>query len=306
MRKHMKRILFLTAWLTAFTAIAQQVPHYTQFMYNMNVVNPAYAGIKNGFAGGLLYRTQWAGAEGHPRSFTLNLHSRLGERAGVGLAAIADRYAFTDQTDIMLQYSYTLPLTSALNLAMGLNVGVGRDFIDLTQAQAVHPADPLIKSAPDRVVPTYGLGLMLYSEKFYVSLSAPNLNQAPYKSPNFQWNKGRTLHYFGAAGYVFDISDNFKIKPHVMVYKANGSPVSTMLNTNFFLYDMVEIGASYRIKDAVSGLINVNINDYIRIGYAYDRTLSSMKLYSPNTHEVFLNFLIPYTGKTAVMSPLYF
>jgi hypothetical protein len=90
-----------------------------------------------------------------------------------------------------------------------------------------------------------------------------------------------------------------------MVYKANGSPISTSLNANLFMYDKLELGVSYRLDDSFSGLINYLVTPNIRIGYAYDRTVSSLKLYSPNTHELFINFLIPYKEK-ALMSPIYF
>jgi len=305
MRKHMKRLILLTALLLGFYGTAQQAPHFTQFMYNMNIVNPAYAGIKNGLAGGLLYRTQWVGGDGHPVSYTFNIHSRLGEKTGLGLAAIHDQYGLVTQTDVALHYSYTIEVSPSMNLAFGLDAGVGKDNLDFANLVYVHSGDPYLRETPSAISITYGAGLFLYSEKFYISLSAPNINKRPYESNNTNWTQGRTIHYFGAAGYVLDVSKNLKIKPHLMVYKANGTPISTMLNTNFFLYDKLELGVSYRIKDAVSGLINFLITDNIRVGYAYDRTLSEMKLYSPNTHEVFLNFVIPYKRK-AFMSPIYF
>ena len=49
-------VIILMAFLDAN---AQQDPHYTQYMYNMNVINPAYAGSKESISGGLLYRQQW-------------------------------------------------------------------------------------------------------------------------------------------------------------------------------------------------------------------------------------------------------
>jgi len=283
---------------------AQQAPHYTNFMYNMNVVNPAYTGIKNGLAGGILYRTQWVGADLHPATLSMNLHSRIGERSGLGLSGYMDKYGPAQQQDVMLGYSYTLPLGS-VNLALGLDVGLARDFVDFGLLTAIDPDDDLLRENPDVMSVIYGVGVMLYGENFYVSLSAPNFNQSPFDKANSAYTQGRTVHYFGAAGYVWAINESFKLKPHVMVYKANRTPLSTMLNLNLFMYDKVELGVSYRLKDAVSGLINFKLTENVRIGYAYDRTLSSMKLYSPNTHEVFLNFVIPFQRK-GFMSPLYF
>jgi type IX secretion system PorP/SprF family membrane protein len=73
----MKKIFFaLTLLLLSFFDIqAQQDPHYTQYMYNMNVVNPAYAGSKENLSGSLLYRQQWVGLQGAPKTATFSLHS---------------------------------------------------------------------------------------------------------------------------------------------------------------------------------------------------------------------------------------
>ncbi|NPA43621.1 MAG: type IX secretion system membrane protein PorP/SprF [Chlorobi bacterium] len=306
MKRNMKRlILILTGIFGGLIATAQQAPHYTQFMYNMNMVNPAYAGIKNGLAAGVLYRTQWTGTEVHPTTGTINVHSRVGEKSGIGISGLFDTNGPVRQTDVKVDYSYTIPVASNLNLALGLNVGLGQDQVDFTMLQAIDPNDPLLTESPKVGTVTYGVGALLYSEKFYISLSAPNLNKSPYDKTGSTYAQGRTIHYFGAAGYVLPLNNSFKLKPHIMVYKANGTPISTMLNANLFMYDKLELGVSYRVKDAVSGLINFKITDNVRIGYAYDRTISSMKLYSPNTHEVFLNFLLRFK-RPGIMSPIYF
>ena len=36
----------VVVFMTFMDVQAQQNPHYTQYMYNMNVINPAYAGSK--------------------------------------------------------------------------------------------------------------------------------------------------------------------------------------------------------------------------------------------------------------------
>ncbi len=306
MRKYMKNLVLFAALIFGMQVFGQQAPHYTQYMYNMNVVNPAYAGIKNGLAGGFLYRTQWVGQSGHPETFVFNIHSPLGEKMGLGLSAMHDKYGPVGQTDIKLDYSYTIELAPELNLAFGLNVGLARDHMDFKSLSVVHPGDPLLSVNPTVMKLLYGVGAFLYSEKFYVGLSAPNLNTGPYEQSGSSWTQGRTIHYFGTAGYVFDMGENFKLKPHVMVYKANGSPISSIFSANLFMYDKLELGLFYRLKDSFGGLINYMLTDNIRIGYAYDRTTSMMKFYSPSTHELFINFVVPYAKQRALMSPIYF
>ncbi len=305
MKRYQQRLLFLLAVIFSGGLLAQQAPHYTQFMYNMNMVNPAYTGIKNGLALGFLYRTQWTGFEGHPETYTFNIHSRIGDAMGIGLNAFKDKFGYTDQTSANLNYSYTVSVGANNQLAMGINAGIYKVGVDLTSLQAVDPGDPLLAKNINNYIFNYGVGLFLYSDKYYIGVSAPMLNTQDYALEGTNWNQGNAIHYFITGGYVFDLNKDFKLKPHFMVYQAVGSPFAVSLNANLFMYDKLEVGASYRWGDSFSGLINYAITENLRVGYAYDRTVSNMKLFSPNSHEVFLNYVIPYK-KRAFMSPLYF
>ncbi len=305
MKKYIKQFVFIGALLISGLIFGQQAPHFTQFMYNMNVVNPAYAGIKNGLAGGLLYRTQWTGFDGNPQSITFNLHSSVGEKMGLGLSAYNDQFGFVKQNNIKLDYSYKLEVGSNKYLALGLNLGLWNHMVNLTDLAAIHPGDPLLTTDIKDYQLSYGVGLLFYSDHYYVGLSVPNLNTTAFHSNLQKWTKGNVIHYFFTGGYVFDLNNNFKFKPNFMLYQALGAPLAVDLNANLFMYDKVELGVSYRLNDSFSGLINFMITPNIRVGYAYDRTISDMKLFSPNTHEIFLNFILPYK-KRAFMSPLYF
>jgi type IX secretion system PorP/SprF family membrane protein len=90
----MKKISLLLIFITILTVkdmSAQQDPQYTQYMYNMNIMNPAYAGSKESLSITALYRTQWAGLDGAPETITLSAHAPVGERVGLGLSAIKER-----------------------------------------------------------------------------------------------------------------------------------------------------------------------------------------------------------------------
>jgi len=305
MRKNIKLLFLFISGILSTSLSAQQTPHFTQFMYNMNIVNPAYAGNKDGLAVGLLYRTQWLGADGHPESITFNLHSPVGEKMGLGISAYNDKFGFVNQNNIKLDYSYKLQVGANNYLALGLNLGAWQHQVEVTKLKAIDAGDPLLDKDINDTQVAYGFGLFFYSEKYYLGFSMPNINTSAFHSNLNKWTKGNIIHYFFTGGYVFDLSQNFKLKPHFMLYQAFDAPLALSLNTNLFMFDKLEVGVSYRWGDSFSGLINFLITPNIRLGYAYDRTVSDMKLYSPNTHEVFLNFVIPYKKK-AFMSPLYF
>ena len=79
-------VIILFTLLCASQVNAQQDPQYTQYMYNMNIINPAYTGSTEGLAVGALYRSQWVGLDGGPETFTFNIHSPVGKRVGLGLS----------------------------------------------------------------------------------------------------------------------------------------------------------------------------------------------------------------------------
>ncbi|PZD78620.1 PorP/SprF family type IX secretion system membrane protein, partial [Mesonia sp. K7] len=111
---------------------AQQDPQYTQYMYNMNVVNPAYAGSKDHLDVGLLYRSQWNEIEGAPTTFTFNTHSPVGENTGLGLSAISDEIGPIKETNVYADFSYTLRFANS-NLAFGLKAGATFHDVNLME-----------------------------------------------------------------------------------------------------------------------------------------------------------------------------
>ena len=109
--------LLLAGFLTTtFQSHAQQDPQYTQYMYNMNVVNPAYAGSKDHLDVGLLYRSQWNNIDGAPTTYTFNAHSPVGENTGLGLSVISDEIGPIKETNVYADFSYTLRLANSLSL----------------------------------------------------------------------------------------------------------------------------------------------------------------------------------------------
>ena len=108
-----------------------------------------------------------------------------------------------------------------------------------------------------------------------------------------------TQHLFGAAGYVFDLSENFKLKPHGIVKYASDAPISFDVNANLFMYDIVEVGVGYRLDDSFSGMVNFLITPNVRIGYAYDSIMSELDIVTNSSHEVFLNFDLNFPKKVS-------
>lgn len=284
---------------------AQQDPQYTQYMYNMNVVNPAYAGSKESLSITALYRNQWTGLDGAPETFTFSAHGPVGKNVGLGLSAIKDELGPVSETNVFADFSYTLQMNSSLKLALGIKAGATFQDVGLTSLQLQDPNDPFFSQNINNTYPNVGAGAFFYSDKFYIGLSVPNFIHSVHLDENGLKYGSEVSHYFATAGYVFQASDNFKLKPSVMVKSAFNAPVSFDVNLNALFYDRFELGASYRLDDSFSGLVGFQINDNIRIGYAYDVVTSDLNAVGPGSHEVIITFDL-FFKQRVMRSPRFF
>ncbi|MGV6829780.1 MAG: PorP/SprF family type IX secretion system membrane protein [Flavobacteriales bacterium] len=298
-------LVLLLSILYAEFASAQQDPQYTQYMYNMNVVNPAYAGSKESLSLTALYRNQWSGISDNPVTFTFSGHSPISDKIGLGLSAIKDEIGPISETNVYADFSYTLQLSESMQIALGLKAGATFHDVGLTDLELQDPADPFFSQNINNVYPNIGAGLFLYSDKFYLGLSVPNILNSVHLDENGLKYGSETNHYFGTIGYVFTVSDNFKLKPSAMVKSAFDAPVSFDANLNALFYEKFELGVSYRLDDSFSGLVGFQITPNIRIGYAYDHVVSDIKVVGPASHEVILNFDL-YFKKKSLRSPRFF
>jgi type IX secretion system PorP/SprF family membrane protein len=304
----MKKISLLLIFITILTVkdmSAQQDPQYTQYMYNMNIMNPAYAGSKESLSITALYRTQWAGLDGAPETITLSAHAPVGERVGLGLSAIKDELGPISETNVYIDFSYTLPMGESLKLALGIKGGATFHDVGLTSLELQDPGDPFFSEDISNVYPNVGAGAFLYSDNFYLGISVPNFLNSVHLDENGLKYGSETQHFFATAGYVFQISDNFKLKPSVMVKSAFDAPISLDGNLNALFFDRFEIGASYRLDDSFSGLVGFQVTDFLRIGYAYDHIISELKGVGSASHEVIVTFDIFFKPRI-LHSPRFF
>jgi len=284
------------------TVTAQQDPQYTQYMYNMNVINPAYAGSKENLSIGALYREQWSGIEGAPQTFTFNAHTPLENGLGLGLSAISDQIGPVDETNLYVDMSYTIDVGQNSKLAFGIKAGATLQNSKFTDLYFQDELDPAFQKDLSEIYPNLGVGVLYYTDKFYVGLSVPNfLSSTPLEVGGREFGSERQ-HYFVTAGYVFDINDFIKFKPSTLVKSELSSAVSFDVNANFLFYDKFEVGASYRYEDAISALASVRATDWIQVGVAYDATTSSLR---EPSYEAFIIFDI-FFNKKAYVSPRYF
>lgn len=299
--------------LFALDAQAQQDPHYTQYMYNMNVMNPAYAGSKETLSIGLLYRQQWVNVDGAPKTATFSIHSPVGKKVGLGLSVISDKIGPVEENNIYGDFSYTLNLGGEHRLAMGIKTGLTFQkvglFSDIGNGYVPQPGDVAFQQNSSNSYFNIGTGLFYYTQKYYIAASVPNMLEATYldvheNGQQYQFGSEKQ-HFFLIGGYVFNLSDATKLKPSFMVKSAFGAPVSLDLSANALFFDKFEIGATYRLDDSFGAMVNYVISPSVRIGYAYDHIISDLNVTTPASHEFMLLFDLNMSKKVSI-SPRFF
>lgn len=303
-------IVTLTSLLFTSSVSAQTEPMYSQYMYNMLGVNPAYAGNREATSVNFFQRRQWVGMAGAPQTTSVSVDgSNNDHKFGWGVQMYDDRLGVEKADGANMMLSTHIQVSEKGILSGGLSLGLMNYRIDLMNVQGrFTPSDPAFYANFNKWVPAVGLGIYYHTEKFYAGLSVPNVLKSrlsAFDVINSGIQKVNSTHVFLTSGYVFNVSDEVKIKPSTMIKVVGGAPIEADINTNVWLKDLVGLGFSYRTGDAMVVMAEAQINENLRVGYAYDMTLSPLKYYNNGSHEMMVRYELG-KNKSKVKSTRYF
>ena len=294
----------------------QQDPQYTQYMYNTQIINPAYAGSREVLSFGVLGRTQWVNLDGSPQTgtFTMNFPTGLYRNMGLGLSIVHDQIGPATESNAVVDYSYSINMApySISKLSFGLKAGVDLLDVDYSRLNLSDPNDPLFQNNVDqRLNLQVGAGIYFRTEKFYAGVSVPNFlnskhfDEGSLENTDVENIAVERLHYFYIMGYVFNLSPNLKFKPATLVKFVSGAPLQWDASANFLIYDKLTLGASYRWNASISGLVGFQISKSFFAGVAYDYQSTAIEDYSNGSYEVFLRFDV-FNRLDRVLTPRFF
>jgi type IX secretion system PorP/SprF family membrane protein len=323
MMKSLAVILFL-ALTSCVTVSAQQKPHYSQYVQNLTVVNPAVTGMYQGIDLRMGLRNQWLGLKDAPKTGYLSIGSPIsfaGDMStyrssdlgvtipdtrdaavdyiasaphhAIGALFLSDKTGPLNRTTANITYAYHLAIGDKLNLAMGLGMGVTRLGLNNSQLVFDEIDDPVVGNSGEinRFTPDLNAGLFFYTGNFYLSAS---IQQILRNNVNFNGDfaVGKDVeHYFLTAGYCFWIDNDFNFTPSVMVKMVSPLPAAYDLNLKFAYRDLLWIGGGYRKNDSYFGNLGFSIQQTVRLGYSFDFTRSGLKTVSSGSHELVLSVL---------------
>lgn len=285
--------------LFLFQVSAQKQPQYTQYMYNIGSFNPAYVGTVETAEIMGLYRAQWTGIPGAPRTMRFGTNIPFAnKRNGLGFNVVNDELGPTSQTYIDISYSYQIQLSESVRLSFGISAGGSLLDVDFSKGSFEIEDEPLLNSATvNNFYPAIGAGMFLYDDNWYLGLSVPNFLTDGIFNDEVAGIVEDRIQFNFIGGYVFDLSEGLKFKPTFLVNYLEGAPVNFNFSTNFLISDVFTLGASYRINNDISGLAGFQIGNGLFVGYAYDYNTNGLGEFSQGSHEVILKFYLGKSGE---------
>lgn len=303
------RIVFLVLGLILSNLVsAQQQPMYSQYMFNMLNVNPAYAGSREVGSINMLYRNQWAGFPGAPKTQSISYDARKqGSNVGYGIQFYNDKIGIEKTTGVQGFYSIKVPFEKS-TLAIGLGFGVLNYQLNLQSSNPFVAGDPTLQNVINGFLPSASFGLQYSKEHWYIGLSTPALLKTKINAKNqtdISYN-GADGHYFLTGGYSFDVSENIKLKPSALLKAVRGAPIQADLNMNVWFNNYLGIGASIRFQESYLGMLELQLSPQLRLGYSFDYNYSKYVSSNRRTHELMLRFEIGSKESANLVSPRYF
>jgi type IX secretion system PorP/SprF family membrane protein len=306
---------------------AQQKPHYTQYILNQYILNPALTGIENYTDIKLSHRHQWVGIEDAPVTSYFTIHTPLGKKDqrvtatslniegenprgssywdrysaaephhGLGLQVINDRTGPINNLSAYVTYAYHMGISEKTSISAGFGAGFNRISLDGSKLD-ITPVDPAVYNSGilNSMKPDLSAGLYLYSSDFFIGISAQQIMPAKIDFSNgavqTDYNK-KVPHMFATAGYRFLVGEDVNVTPSVMVKYLRNIPTQFDVNTKIQYRDIAWIGGGYRYQDGFNAMVGFNLSNTMNFGYSYDYTTSRLNTFSRGTHEFVLGFIL--------------
>jgi len=290
---------FLLLILIVHPVFSQQDPLTSQYMFNTLTFNPGVAGISGMICATALNRQQWVGFKGAPSTTIFNVSAPVKPfkiKSGIGLLVESDNIGFDKDVNLSASYSYHMDVGQGL-LGIGFNVGMLNKTLDPTwvipsgDAHTPPSGDPLIPVNKESYIAfDAGFGLYYKADKYYASLSVTHLNQ-----PKIKFSKGLpyiSRHYYLTAGYTLQLPNpSLELLPSIFAF-SDGKVIQFNVTSLIRYNKKVWGGVSYRSGDALIGMVGFELFNGIRLGYAYDFTISDIKNNSTGSHEFMVNYCL--------------
>lgn len=277
---------------------------YTQWSQHQVMLNAAHLGIEKGLEMHSLYRFQWVGLEGAPRSggfaFSLQIDKRqkkyLETKHGLGVRFEADQIGQFNTNRINFGYAPHFVINETTRLSFGVYAGVLQMGFNHATAITVDD-DPAVLREAVIIAPDASFGALWSGRNYFAGVS---LNQIiPWKWKSLGYDSKFRFHTTIQAGYKLGVSENIQFLPSVLVKIPPRGPVAIDLQAMFDFGRIIHVGLSYRNSDALAIIAGFKIKQRFSVAYSYDIGISTLRKTHHGSHEISLAFVTRRIENTA-------
>jgi type IX secretion system PorP/SprF family membrane protein len=310
-----KIVLFVGLFFAFLTARGQQDAQFSQYIFDGIYINPAYTGYKEDLNLNTFDRSQWTGLTGAPETFALAGDVAVNDgKVGLGLLLNRDQIGAQSTTAVYTNYSYRIELGRQEEtswLSFGLGVGILQSSLDGSQLYAAQAGDNVVPTGfQSTVLPDARVGILYTTDNFFAGASVDNLLAKYMHETTSNLSLIAIIpqpHRYFTIGGLFDLNDDTKLKPSILVKDAQGAPTSVDFNTFVLLSDRLWLGGTYRTgisflkknlqtglppSSALVAMAEFFVNPDFRVGYAFDYSLNALGAYGYGSHELSISILI--------------
>jgi type IX secretion system PorP/SprF family membrane protein len=305
----MKKILLIIGLFTSLAGFAQQDVLFSQYMFNKLTINPGYAGSREVFSADMVYRYQWVGLEGSPKTLSVSLQAPMrDDHVGIGGYIYSDQIGPVLTQGVLGTYAYRIFLPNG-KLSFGIQGGIKYNDINWNMIQVEDPDFVFQGDQKNKITPDANFGIYYYSNRMFAGISSKQLLQNEYGMVTGEDGKktySKLLrHFYGMAGVAVPVSDLIIFRPSVLVKYVKDAPWQMDLNASFLFNDLFWLGMTYRTDGDLVFLTEFNINRKYRIGYSYDVNVKDRIHYNSGSHEIRLGIDLDLL-KNRMYTPRYF
>jgi type IX secretion system PorP/SprF family membrane protein len=273
--------------------VGQQLPHYTQYMFNDFVINPAIAGVHNHYQIRTNHRFQWIGLMDPPLTNTIAFygpHARMD--MGYGGYVYNDVTGPTSRTGLTGTYAYNIAVTGDIRLSMGISGSIMQFRIDGTQLNPKDISDDrILQTVSTTYLPDAGIGAYLYAGEFYVGLSAAQLLNNNIKIFDNKSGLNRLKTHINLIGaYRFEVDRDWILEPSLLVKGTAPKELSFDVTARAEWKKMAWAAVAYRFHESIGILAGYSYEESLFFGYAYDIGITSLRKYNAGTHEIMIGY----------------
>ena len=321
----MKKVLLILFCIAVKSSFSQQMAQYSQYLRNQFMINPGAAGVYDFTDVTIGGRLQWAGftnapkttyisfsaplTKGNPKAkYNPSLHLSTSQaknpeiktgkfKQAIGSQMVADEYGAFRKIQFSGTYAIHIPIAKTYNLSFGTKLGITnhaflKDRAFVADAAGDNTYTSFTTNQANKSTMDISAGLYFYSDKLFFGVEGDQLTGNMVHFGSGTANFDTQIHYTLTGGYKLSVGNEFTITPAFLVKYM--SPVTPTVegSMQFEYKEWIWAAASYRHKDALIGMIGLNINRRIKFGYSYDFSLSKFNTYSSGGHEVIVGIML--------------